>query len=208
MTTRIGVIADTHCPEFRDRLPARIFGVLDGVDLILHAGDIVGEETLVALRRVAPVKAVRGDHDGSLGERRCHARSTSMASASWSCTASAVTGSRAEHARLDFEPRLLQAASGPAARPQEEIPRCRRDRLATRTWRVPKPSMACSPVQPGRRKPMEPATATQRLTQHPGWFEWCWLQVARHMRRFRSRRSASSRLASRASSARDRSFSV
>jgi len=27
------------------------------------------------------------------------------------------------------------------------------------------------------------ATAEQRLKQGPGWFEWCWLQVARHMRR-------------------------
>jgi hypothetical protein len=24
----------------------------------------------------------------------------------------------------------------------------------------------------------------RRLTQHPGWFEWCWLQVARHLRRY------------------------
>jgi hypothetical protein len=23
----------------------------------------------------------------------------------------------------------------------------------------------------------------RRLAQQPGWFEWCWLQVARHMRR-------------------------
>ena len=28
-----------------------------------------------------------------------------------------------------------------------------------------------------------PVTARRRLTQHPGWFEWCWLQVARHLRR-------------------------
>src|ERR1700730_2056889 len=66
MTTRIGVVADSHCPEFLDRLPARIFEVLQGVDLILHAGDIVSEETLVALRRLAPVEAVRGDHDRTL----------------------------------------------------------------------------------------------------------------------------------------------
>jgi len=27
-------------------------------------------------------------------------------------------------------------------------------------------------------------TTRQRLREHPGWFEWCWLQVARHVRRF------------------------
>ena len=26
------------------------------------------------------------------------------------------------------------------------------------------------------------ATTAQRLRQRPGWFEWCWLQVARHIR--------------------------
>src|SRR3981081_3865695 len=68
MPTRVGVISDTHCPEFLDRLPARVFEVFDGVDLILHAGDIDGEETLADLRRIAPVEAVRGDHDHSLEE--------------------------------------------------------------------------------------------------------------------------------------------
>jgi hypothetical protein len=29
-----------------------------------------------------------------------------------------------------------------------------------------------------------PTTATQRLKARPGWFEWCWLQVARHLRQF------------------------
>ena len=61
MTTRVGVIADTHCPEFVDRIPARVFEVFNGVALILHAGDIDGEETLAALRRLAPVEAVRGE---------------------------------------------------------------------------------------------------------------------------------------------------
>jgi hypothetical protein len=27
-------------------------------------------------------------------------------------------------------------------------------------------------------------TAEQRLKQRPGWFEWCWLQVARHLRSY------------------------
>src|SRR2546430_1749141 len=64
--TRIGVVADTHCPEFSNRLPPRLFEVLAGVELILHAGDINGAETLGALSQIAPVQAVRGDHDADL----------------------------------------------------------------------------------------------------------------------------------------------
>jgi len=64
--TRLGAVADTHCPEFVDRLPPRLFEVLRGVDMIFHAGDINADETLAGLRRIAPVHAVRGDHDRSL----------------------------------------------------------------------------------------------------------------------------------------------
>ena len=62
------MVADTHCPEFMARLPERLFEVLSGVDLILHAGDVDGATTPEALRRIAPVEVVRGDHDrdGSL----------------------------------------------------------------------------------------------------------------------------------------------
>src|SRR5229473_5765882 len=62
-TTRIGVVADTHCPEFLDRLPDRLFEVLRGVDLVIHAGDVNGSETVAALAAIAPVVAVKGDHD-------------------------------------------------------------------------------------------------------------------------------------------------
>src|SRR5439155_7349328 len=65
---RVGVVADTHTPEFLDRLPPRVFEILSGVDLILHAGDVGGRETLTELARLAPVQAVRGDHDGGLAE--------------------------------------------------------------------------------------------------------------------------------------------
>jgi hypothetical protein len=39
---------------------------------------------------------------------------------------------------------------------------------------------------PGGVHQWNPTTVSRRLTQHPGWFEWCWLQVARHLRRFES----------------------
>ena len=71
-STRVGVVSDTHCPEFLDRLPSRIAELLAGVDLILHPGDIGSLETLAELARIAPVEAVRGDHDSDLNlpERR------------------------------------------------------------------------------------------------------------------------------------------
>ena len=37
---------------------------------------------------------------------------------------------------------------------------------------------------PGGVHQWNPQTATRRLAQRPGWFEWCWLQVARHMRSY------------------------
>ena len=37
---------------------------------------------------------------------------------------------------------------------------------------------------PGAVHQWNPRTTALRLAQRPGWFEWCWLQVARHIRRF------------------------
>jgi putative phosphoesterase len=56
---KIGVISDTH-----GLLRPEVFGVFDGVDHILHAGDIGGEDVLVELRALAPVTAVAGNVDG------------------------------------------------------------------------------------------------------------------------------------------------
>ncbi|HEX2646499.1 MAG TPA: hypothetical protein VHO95_04670, partial [Candidatus Dormibacteraeota bacterium] len=36
---------------------------------------------------------------------------------------------------------------------------------------------------PGAVHQWNARTAARRLAQRPGWFEWCWLQVARHLRR-------------------------
>ena len=60
---RIGLVADTHVGEFMDALPDALPDALAGCDLILHAGDICVPEVLDDLRRIAPVIAVRGDHD-------------------------------------------------------------------------------------------------------------------------------------------------
>lgn len=57
--TRIGIISDTH-----GRVPAGALEALDGVDRILHAGDIGDPDLLVELEAVAPVTAVHGNMDG------------------------------------------------------------------------------------------------------------------------------------------------
>jgi hypothetical protein len=60
---RIGVVADTHVGERLPEMPREVCEALAGVDLILHAGDVVDPSALDALRAVAPVVAVRGNHD-------------------------------------------------------------------------------------------------------------------------------------------------
>lgn len=60
---RIGVVADTHVAELLPSLPAAVGEALAGVDLILHAGDLTDPSVLDDLRRIAPVVAVRGNHD-------------------------------------------------------------------------------------------------------------------------------------------------
>lgn len=54
----IGLIADTH-----GRLRREAIQALDGVDLILHAGDVGGPAVLDGLRQIAPVRAVSGNVD-------------------------------------------------------------------------------------------------------------------------------------------------
>jgi putative phosphoesterase len=55
---RIGVISDTHGLLRPEVLPA-----LEGVDLIIHAGDVGDPRILDQLARLAPVNAVRGNID-------------------------------------------------------------------------------------------------------------------------------------------------
>ncbi len=56
----VGVVSDTH-----GYLYAEVERAMEGVDHIIHAGDIGSPGVLNALRRIAPVTAVRGncDHD-------------------------------------------------------------------------------------------------------------------------------------------------
>ncbi|TYL86206.1 metallophosphoesterase family protein [Bradyrhizobium rifense] len=58
MTFRIGIISDTH-----GLLRPEAERGLTGVDHIIHAGDIGRPEIVDALRRIAPVTAIRGNVD-------------------------------------------------------------------------------------------------------------------------------------------------
>src|SRR3954470_7171068 len=55
---RVGLISDTH-----DMLRPEVFTAFDGVDLILHAGDVGPDAILDELGAIAPVRAVRGNTD-------------------------------------------------------------------------------------------------------------------------------------------------
>ena len=55
---RVGVIADTH-----GLLRPEAEQALQGVDLIVHAGDIGNPEILLRLKTIAPLFAVRGNVD-------------------------------------------------------------------------------------------------------------------------------------------------
>ena len=58
----IGVISDTH-----GYVDPRLEAAFEGVDAIIHAGDVGGEQVLAALREMAPLHAVYGNNDEKLG---------------------------------------------------------------------------------------------------------------------------------------------
>lgn len=58
-----GLIADTHMPKRWPEFPAAVFDVLDGVDLVLHAGDVGKLWVLDRLSAIAPTLAVHGNDE-------------------------------------------------------------------------------------------------------------------------------------------------
>lgn len=60
---KIGVISDTH-----GLLRSEVFQIFDGVDFIVHAGDVGNASIIQELNKIAPVTVVRGNCDrGELG---------------------------------------------------------------------------------------------------------------------------------------------
>jgi len=184
LTTLVGVVADTHCPEFIDRLPSRVFDVLQGVQMMVHAGDIDGASTLDELRRIAPVEAVRGDHDQTL----THLPLTRELLIEGKRVV-VVHGNRS---RWIEEPQtLLWTLSLGYFRPHTGLPRSLRRRFPNadvivfgHTHRAHMRRVdGVLLFNPGGVHQWNEASAKRRLKQNPGWFEWCWLQVARHIQR-------------------------
>src|SRR5262245_39098978 len=61
---KIGVIADTHIPDLRRSLPARVLEIFSTVEIVLHAGDITSLEVLQQLQEsVSLTFAVYGEDD-------------------------------------------------------------------------------------------------------------------------------------------------
>jgi putative phosphoesterase len=60
---RIGLLSDTHLPGERRVLWDEVRHAFEGVDLILHGGDIVLPSVLDWLEEIAPTLAARGNND-------------------------------------------------------------------------------------------------------------------------------------------------
>ena len=57
------MLSDTHAPRYWKACPPEVARRLDGVDLILHAGDVCRATVLEELAAFAPVRAVLGNND-------------------------------------------------------------------------------------------------------------------------------------------------
>jgi len=57
---RVGVISDTHIPQFK-KLPEATWEHFAGVELIIHAGDLSILRVIAELETIAPVVAVQGN---------------------------------------------------------------------------------------------------------------------------------------------------
>ena len=69
IVARIGLISDTHMPQRCAALPDAVFDALEGVDLILHAGDVGELWVLDHLSTIAPVVAVHGNDETEEAQR-------------------------------------------------------------------------------------------------------------------------------------------
>lgn len=63
---KVAVLADTHIPKRAKQLPARAYEIINSVDAIIHAGDVLTAEFLQSLNMMAPVYAVLGNNDVGL----------------------------------------------------------------------------------------------------------------------------------------------
>ncbi len=147
------------------------------MDLILHAGDVGGQSTLDRLAEIAPVAAVRGDHDRSMGEVSAGGRRIVV-----------VHGNRS---RLIEEPvTLLGTLSLGLFWPHVRLPVHLKRRFPhadvvvyghTHTARAELLGGTLV-FNPGAVYTVDKTEARRRLSLRPNWFEWSWLQVIQHRR--------------------------
>ena len=60
MQHSVGVISDTHFPQFK-KLPEAIWEHFTGIELIIHAGDLSVLSVIDELETIAPIVAVQGN---------------------------------------------------------------------------------------------------------------------------------------------------
>jgi phosphoesterase, MJ0936 family len=60
---KILVISDTHIPAAAQDLPEEVYKAIEGVDMIIHAGDIMDISVLEKLRSLKETRAVCGNMD-------------------------------------------------------------------------------------------------------------------------------------------------
>lgn len=66
---KVGVISDTHIPKNADKIPDIVFRHFEGVDFIVHAGDLTDLRVIDELRQITPrVEAVIGNMDPSANQ--------------------------------------------------------------------------------------------------------------------------------------------
>lgn len=64
---KIGLISDSHIQNTSEELITKLKGSFKDIDLILHAGDVVSQNFLDDLEKIAPVIAVQGNADRAVG---------------------------------------------------------------------------------------------------------------------------------------------
>ena len=67
---KLGLISDTHIPTVAKEIPREVETAFQGVDMVLHAGDIQVIRALDWLERIAPVYAAEGNNDEGLVDPR------------------------------------------------------------------------------------------------------------------------------------------
>ena len=157
---RLGVIADTH-----GLLRPEVLEVFAQVDHILHGGDVGKWDVVSELEALAPVTAVYGNVDGlEIRTRLARVATLRLDGFDIVVTHGDQFGSPTPAKLVAEFPRAEIIVFGHTHRPLIDW---KGERLV---------------FNPGGVHQWNRTTTAERLRQRPGWFEWSWLQVARHIR--------------------------